>query len=83
MKYKDINFNLDFGNFNPEDIDTDETINAVFIVDTSPSITPFVKDLNKAFNDFYKLQFCNRQFFAKESPHKNILFFGSLAGASL
>jgi len=54
MKYKDINFNLDFGNFNPEDIDTDETINAVFIVDTSPSITPFVKDLNKAFNDFTK-----------------------------
>ncbi len=54
MNYKDINFNLDFGNFNPEDIDTDETINAVFVVDTSPSISSFVKDLNQAFNDFTK-----------------------------
>jgi uncharacterized protein YegL len=50
--FGDINFNLDFGNFNPEEIQVDETINAVFIVDTSGSIGSYVKDLNFAFNDF-------------------------------
>lgn len=52
MKNEDINFNLDFGNFNPEDIQVDETINAVFIVDTSSSVSAYVKELNYAFNDF-------------------------------
>lgn len=47
-----IDFNLNYNNFNPEDIQVDETINAVFIVDTSPSIYTYVKDLNHAFNDF-------------------------------
>lgn len=50
--FNDINFNLDFGNFNPEEIETDETINAVFVVDTSHSITSYVNQLNNAFNDF-------------------------------
>jgi uncharacterized protein YegL len=50
--FDDLNFNVDFGNFNPDDIQTDETINAVFIVDTSPSVTTYVKELNHAFNDF-------------------------------
>jgi uncharacterized protein YegL len=52
MNFLDLDFDLNFGNFNPEDIDTDETINAVFIVDTSPSVQSYVKDLNTAFNDF-------------------------------
>ncbi|MEO1654933.1 MAG: hypothetical protein AAFU64_15405, partial [Bacteroidota bacterium] len=47
-----VDFNLSFNNFNPEDIQVDETINAVFIVDVSPSISTYVKDLNHAFNDF-------------------------------
>lgn len=50
--FNDIDFNLDFSNFNPEEVETDETINAVFIVDTSPSISTYVKELNYAFNDF-------------------------------
>ena len=52
MNYQDIDFNLDFGNFDPEAIQIDETINAVFIVDTSGSIVDYVKELNAAFNDF-------------------------------
>ncbi len=52
MNYNDINFNLDFANFNPDDIQVDETINAVFIVDTSSSVNRYVKELNNAFNDF-------------------------------
>lgn len=47
-----IDFNLSFNNFNPDEIQVDETINAVFVVDISPSITTYVKDLNHAFNDF-------------------------------
>ncbi len=50
--FDDLNFNLDFGNFNPEDIQIDETINAVFVIDTSGSVAGYVKDLNNAFNDF-------------------------------
>ena len=50
--YADLDFNLDFANFNPEDIDVDETINAVFVVDTSYSVSSYVKELNMAFNDF-------------------------------
>lgn len=50
--YGDINFNLDFGNFNPDEIEIDETINAVFVVDTSYSVKAYVNELNTAFNDF-------------------------------
>ena len=50
--FGDLNFNLDFGNFNPDEIDTDETINAVFVIDTSYSINAYVKELNNAFNEF-------------------------------
>ena len=50
--YGDINFALDFGNFNPDEIETDETINAVFIIDTSYSIQMYVNELNSAFNEF-------------------------------
>lgn len=47
-----IDFNLNFNNFNPDEVQVDETINAVFVVDVSPSITSYVNDLNHAFNDF-------------------------------
>lgn len=50
--FDSVDFNLNFNNFNPEDIQVEETINAVFVVDVSPSITTYVKDLNHAFNDF-------------------------------
>lgn len=50
--FGDLNFNLDFGNFNPDEIDTDETINAVFVIDTSYSINSYVHELNSAFNEF-------------------------------
>jgi uncharacterized protein YegL len=45
-------FNIDFGNFDPQDICSDETINAVLIVDVSPSVHAYVNDLNNAFRDF-------------------------------
>lgn len=56
MQYNDpftgMNFGMNFNNFNPEELQTDETINAVFVVDVSPSIQPYVNELNQAFNDF-------------------------------
>ncbi len=52
QNFQDIDFNLSYNNFNPDDIQVDETINAVFVVDVSPSIGSYVKDLNHAFNDF-------------------------------
>jgi uncharacterized protein YegL len=45
-------FNIDFGNFDPGEISTDETINAILIVDVSPSVNAYVKDMNTAFKQF-------------------------------
>jgi uncharacterized protein YegL len=50
--FADLDFNLDFANFNPEDIEVDETINAVFVIDTSYSVDSYIRELNHAFNDF-------------------------------
>ncbi len=50
--YNDVQFGNQFGNFNPDAIDADETINAVFIVDISPSISDYENDLNSALKDF-------------------------------
>ncbi|NJO91041.1 MAG: VWA domain-containing protein [Chloroflexia bacterium] len=50
--YADLDFNLDFANFNPEEIEVDETINAVFVIDTSYSVSTYINELNAAFNDF-------------------------------
>lgn len=52
FKFSDIDFNLSFNNFDPENIQVDETINAVFVVDVSPSVTAYIKELNHALNDF-------------------------------
>ena len=46
------NFNFDFGNFDPLEITSDETINAVLIVDISPSVGSYVDELNNAFKEF-------------------------------
>ncbi|WP_154658354.1 vWA domain-containing protein [Eisenibacter elegans] len=51
-QFDSMDFNLSFNNFDPADIQVDETINAVFAIDVSPSIQAYVKDLNHAFNDF-------------------------------
>jgi uncharacterized protein YegL len=45
-------FNIDFGNFDPQEITSDETINAVLIVDISPSVDIYIKELNDAFKEF-------------------------------
>ena len=45
-------FNIDFGNFDPREITSDETINAVLVVDVSPSISSYVKEMNAAFTEF-------------------------------
>lgn len=52
MDFNDLDLSLSFNNFDPDQIQVEETINAVFVVDVSPSITSYVKDLNNAFNDF-------------------------------
>ena len=49
---KDVNFDYNFGNFNPNDVEVAETINAVFVVDTSSSVASYGDELNKALNEF-------------------------------
>jgi uncharacterized protein YegL len=47
-----MDFGVSFNNFSPEDIQVEETINAVFVVDVSPSISRYNNELNTAFNEF-------------------------------
>lgn len=46
------NYDYNFGNFNPADVEVAETINAVFVVDTSSSVFSYGQELNNAINEF-------------------------------
>jgi uncharacterized protein YegL len=48
----DVNYDYNFGNYNPNDVEVAETINAVFVVDTSSSVLSYGAELNKALNEF-------------------------------
>jgi len=50
--FGDINFNGNAGNFDPDEVDSDEVINAVFVIDVSPSISNYVSNMNQAFKEF-------------------------------
>lgn len=52
MDFNNFDLDLNFNNFDINDIQVEETINAVMVVDVSPSIGSYVNDLNSAFNDF-------------------------------
>jgi len=41
-----------FGNFNPEDVEVEDTINAVFAIDVSSSVDDYKDELNSGINDF-------------------------------
>ena len=41
-----------FGNYNPQDIEVADTINAIFVVDTSGSVLDYADELNSALNEF-------------------------------
>ena len=49
-----VDFKLDFNNFNPEEVETEETINIVFAIDVSPSIQSYEDELNAGLNEFYE-----------------------------
>jgi uncharacterized protein YegL len=48
----DINYDYNFGNYNPNDVEVEETINAVFVIDTSSSVNAYAQELNNALNEF-------------------------------
>ena len=45
-------FGLVFDNFDPSKVQTEETINCVFVVDVSPSVQDYEDELNNGFNEF-------------------------------
>jgi len=47
-----VDFDYNFGNFNPEDVEVEDTINAVFAIDVSGSVGGYVNELNKGMNEF-------------------------------
>lgn len=46
------NFGLNFNNFDPEAIETEEVINCLFVIDQSGSVSRYVHEMNTALNDF-------------------------------
>ena len=48
----DVNYDFNFGNFNPENVEVEDTINAVFVIDVSGSVGGYVNELNKGINEF-------------------------------
>jgi len=48
----DLDIHLDFHNVDTDLIQVEETVNAVFVIDISPSVASYAKDFNAAFNDF-------------------------------
>lgn len=49
---KGQDYDYNFGNYDPKDVEVSETINAVFVVDTSSSVGAYANELNKALNEF-------------------------------
>lgn len=54
ININDLDLGLDFNNFEPDEIDTEETINVVFVLDVSPSMlyNDAIGEMGKAFNEF-------------------------------
>lgn len=50
LNFNDVDFSAN--NFDPANIATEETINAVFAIDLSPSVTSYLPELTAAINDF-------------------------------
>lgn len=48
----DLNFDFNFGNYDPDAVQVEDTINVVFAIDVSSSITSYVSELNQGMNDF-------------------------------
>lgn len=52
LLFNDVNFDPGLTNFDPDQIQGSETINAVFVIDVSPSVQPYENELNEGFNGF-------------------------------
>lgn len=50
--FDEIDHGYNLGNFNPEDVEVEETINVQFVIDVSGSVSGYVKDLNAGLNEF-------------------------------
>jgi len=49
---KNVDFNYGFGDFNPDDVEQEDTINVQFVVDVSSSVRGYITELNAGFNEF-------------------------------
>lgn len=47
-----VDYDYNFGNFDPENVEVEDTINAVFAIDVSGSVTDYINELNKGLNEF-------------------------------
>ena len=73
-------FGLNFNNFDADNIQSDETINCVFVIDKSGSIYSYVKDMNNALNDF--LQTMQKSHVADKLLVSTIEFDGNVSVVS-
>lgn len=47
-----VDYNYNYGNYEPAKVDVEETVNAVFVIDKSGSVLDYVDEMNKAWNEF-------------------------------
>jgi uncharacterized protein YegL len=52
LSTNDVDYAFNFGNYDPDNLEVSETINAVFVIDTSGSVGRYVNELNSAYNEF-------------------------------
>lgn len=48
----DFNNDFNFGDFNPEEVTSEQTINCSFVIDVSSSVGEYANELNDSFNTF-------------------------------
>lgn len=49
---ENVNYDFNLGNYNPDNVEVEDTINAVFAIDVSGSVGAYVGELNKGINEF-------------------------------
>lgn len=49
---QNVDYDFNFGNFDPENVEIEDTINAVFAIDVSGSVKDYVNELNQGLNEF-------------------------------
>jgi uncharacterized protein YegL len=49
---ENVDYDFNYGNYDPDEVEVEDTINAVFVIDVSSSVSSYVDELNEGMNNF-------------------------------